>query len=151
MRKHGAKLKLTLNGFDKLLEKIQSAGGEIKPATERALQSSANLVTAKIRSGAEARDLGTKGIISPAVKWSGNLATVEVGYELGNYDSRNPSAGYLALFTEYGTAKRKTKKGANRGKENARPFIRPAVTDGKKEIVKAQKTALERVLKGLKK
>ena len=147
----GAKLKLTLNGFEKMLEEIQSAGGEIKPATERALQSSANLVTAKIRTGAEARGLGTEGIINPAVKWNGNRATVEVGYELGSYNSRNPSAGYIALFTEYGTAKRKTKKGANRGKENANPFIRPAVTEGKKEIVKAQKTALERVLKGLKK
>lgn len=147
----GAKLKLTLKGFEDMLEEIQSAGGEIKPATERALQSSANLVTAKIRSGAEARNLSTEGIINPTVKWSGNRAMVEVGYELGEYNSRNPSAGYIALFMEYGTAKRNTKSGANRGKETANPFIRPAVTEGKKEIVKAQKTALQRVLKGLKK
>ena len=32
----GTKLKLTLKGFDGLLEEIKSAGGEIAPATERA-------------------------------------------------------------------------------------------------------------------
>ena len=147
----GAKLKLTLKGFDELLDEIKAAGGDIKPATERALQSSANLATEKIRSGAQARNLGSAGIINPVVKWSGNRATVEVGYELGAYDSRNPSQGYKALFIEYGTGKRATKHGANRGAVGANPFIRPAVTEGKKEIVKAQQTELERVLKGLKK
>ena len=147
----GAKLKLTFRGFDVLLDEIRDAGGEIKPATERALQSSANLVTAKIRSGAEARNLGSSGIIDPAVKWSGNRAIAEVGYELGSYDSKNPSQGYKALFIEYGTGKRATKKGANRGAVKANPFIRPAVEEGKKDIVNAQRKALERVLKGLKK
>lgn len=147
----GARVKLTLSGFDKLLAEIQDAGGEIKPATERALQSSANLATAKIRSGAEARNLGSEGIIDPTVKWNGNRASVEVGYKLGAYNSRDLSPGFKALFTEYGTGKRATKKGANRGAVNANPFIRPAVEESKKEIVKAQKVALERVLKGLKK
>ena len=147
----GARVKLTLSGFDKLLSEIQDAGGEIKPATERALQSSANLATAKIRSGAEARNLGSEGIIDPTVKWNGNRASVEVGYKLGAYNSRDLSPGYKALFTEYGTGKRSTRKGANRGAMKADPFIRPTVEESKKEIVKAQKVALERVLKGLKK
>lgn len=147
----GAKVKLTFRGFDVLLSEIQAAGGEIKPATERALQSSANLATNKIKSGAIARNLGSDEIINPTVRWSGNRAMTEVGYELGAYDSRNPSQGYKALFIEYGTGKRKTKQGTNRGSVTANPFIRPAVTEGKKELVKAQQIALERVLKGLKK
>ena len=144
------KLKLTLKGFDILLDEIQHAGGEIETATERALDSSANLVTAKIRVGAMARGIGTSDMISPRVKWNGNRASVEVGYKLGGYNSRNPSEGYKALFKEYGTAKRATKKGANRGAVKADPFIRPAISAGQKDIRKAQETALKRILEELK-
>ena len=144
------KVKLTLKGFDLLLDQINEAGGSIESATERALESSAQLVTQEIRTGAQQRNLDTDSLINPKPKWSGNRCSVEVGFELGAYDSKNPSNGYLALFKEYGTAKRSTSKGANRGKVTADPFIRPAITDNKKAIHKAQETALERILKGLK-
>ena len=68
----GTKLKLTLKGFDGLLEEIQYAGGEIAPATEHALQSSAKLLTNDIKSGAAQRNVPTTDLINPTPKWSGN-------------------------------------------------------------------------------
>ena len=164
----GTKLKLTLIGFDGLLEEIQSASGEIASATERALQSSANLLTNEIRSGAAQRNVPTTDLINPTPKWSGNRCSVEVGFKLGAYDSVNPSSGYLALFKEYGAPAgggvRNVKESGiiakvggefktlnkSRGSVNADPFIRPALEQNQKAIREAQKTALERILGGLK-
>ena len=164
----GTKLKLTLIGFDGLLEEIQSAGGEIASATERALQSSANLLTNEIRSGAAQRNVPTTDLINPTPKWSGNRCSVQVGFKLGAYDSVNPSSGYLALFKEYGAPAgggvRNVKESGiiakvggefktlnkSRGSVNADPFIRPALEQNQKAIREAQKTALERILGGLK-
>ena len=164
----GTKLKLTLIGFDGLLEEIQSASGEIASATERALQSSANLLTNEIRSGAAQRNVPTTDLINPTTKWSGNRCSVEVGFKLGAYDSVNPSSGYLALFKEYGAPAgggvRNVKESGivakvggefktlnkSRGSVNADPFIRPALEQNQKAIREAQKTALERILGGLK-
>lgn len=164
----GSKLKLTLKGFDGLLEEIQYAGGEIAPATEHALQSSAKLLTNEIRSGAAQRNVPTTDLINPTPKWSGNRCSVEVGFKLGAYDSVNPSSGYLALFKEYGAPAgggvRNVKESGivakvggefktlnkSRGSVNADPFIRPALEQNQKAIREAQKTALERILGGLK-
>lgn len=164
----GTKLKLTLIGFDGLLEEIQSASGEIASATERALQSSANLLTNEIRSGAAQRNVPTTDLINPTPKWSGNRCSVEVGFKLGAYDSVNPSSGYLALFKEYGAPAgggvRNVKESGivakvggefktlnkSRGSVNADPFIRPALEQNQNAIREAQKTALERILGGLK-
>ena len=164
----GTKLKLTLIGFDGLLEEIQSASGEIASATERALQSSANLLTNEIRSGAAQRNVPTTDLINPTPKWSGNRCSVQVGFKLGAYDSVNPSSGYLALFKEYGAPAgggvRNVKESdivakvggefktlnKSRGSVNADPFIRPALEQNQKAIREAQKTALERILGGLK-
>ena len=164
----GTKLKLTLKGFDGLLEEIQGAGGEIASATERALQSSAKLLTNDIKSGAAQRNVPTTDLINPTPKWSGNRCSVEVGFKLGAYDSVNPSSGYLALFKEYGAPAgggvRNVKESGivakvggefktlnkSRGSVNADPFIRPALEQNQKAIREAQKTALERILGGLK-
>ena len=164
----GTRLKLTLKGFDDLLEQIKNAGGDIKPATERALQTSANLVTNEIRAGAVQRNVPTDNLITPAPKWNGNRCSVEVGFTLGAYDSKNPSSGYLALFKEYGAPAgggvRTVKEPGivarvdvdfktldkSRGRVSANPFIRPALEQNQKAIRKQQEAALNEILKGLK-
>lgn len=146
----GSKVKLTFKGFDLLLEQINEANGDVTAATEKALKASADMLTQEIRAGAQQRKLGTSTLINPTPVWSGNKCSVEVGYNLGSYDSSNPSEGYKALFKEYGTAKRKTSKGANRGEITANPFIRPAVDNNKSRIKKEQQAALDEILKGLK-
>ena len=164
----GTKLKLTLKGFDDLLEQINESGGAIRTATEKALESGANLLTNEIRSGAAQRNVPTDDLINPAPKWNGNRCSVQVGFKLGAYDSVNPSSGYLALFKEYGAPSsggvRNVKESGivakvegefktlnkSRGSVNADPFIRPALEQNQKAIREAQKTALERILGGLK-
>ena len=164
----GTKLKLTLKGFDDLLEQINESGGEIKTATEKALKSSANLLTNEIRSGAAQRNVPTTDLINPTPKWSGNRCSVEVGFKLGAYDSVNPSSGYLALFKEYGAPAgggvRTVKEPGivarvdgdfktldkSRGSVSANPFIRPALEQNQKAIRNEQQAALDEILKGLK-
>lgn len=147
------KLTLTLKGFDKLLEQIQEADGDIKEATERALEAGAKLISDDIRAGATARNIPTGNMIKPKAEWNGNRASIKAGFELGEYDPRKPSDGYLALFKEYGApadgGKRITKIGKNRGRVIADPFIRPALTQNKKNVQAAQRKALERILKNL--
>ena len=148
------KVKLTLTGFDKLLDEVQFAQGSIEAATERALVSSAKMLTQEIRKGAVERNLDAGDLIVPKAEWLGDMCSVEVGFKLGAYNPSNPSTGYKALFREYGApskgGNRSTKKGANRGAVAADPFIRPAVKRNQKAIRNAQKKALERILKGLK-
>ena len=164
----GTKLKLTLKGFDDLLEQINESGGEIRTATEKALKSSANLLTNEIRSGAAQRNVPTTDLINPTPKWNGNRCSVEVGFTLGAYDSKNPSSGYLALFKEYGAPAgggvRTVKEPGivarvdgdfktldkSRGSVSANPFIRPALEQNQKAIRKQQEAALNEILKGLK-
>ena len=150
------KVKLTLTGFDKLLDEVQFAQGSIEAATERALVSSAKMLTQEIRKGAVERNLDAGDLIVPKAEWLGDMCSVEVGFKLGAYNPSNPSTGYKALFREYGAPSKKkggtrhTSKGANRGAVAADPFINPAVKRNQKAVRNAQKKALERILKGLK-
>lgn len=147
------KVTLTLKGFDALLEQIQEANGSIKAATERALEAGAKLISDDIRAGATARKIPTGNMITPKTEWNGNRASIKAGFELGSYDPRNPSDGYKALFIEYGSpadgGNRTTKAGKNRGRVNADPFIRPALTRNKKAVQAAQQKALEQILSDL--
>lgn len=145
------RIKLVLTGFDDLLAEIEQAGGEIKPAVDTALSESINLIDSDIRTGAEARNISTDRLITPVVKWEGNIATAEAGFKLGNYDPEEPNSAYLALFKEYGTKARKTRAGANRGEITPDPFIRPAKEKNAAKIKRTQKQALEKILGDLKK
>lgn len=145
------RIKLVFNGFDDLLSDIEKAGGRIEPAVNAALTESINLVDSDIRAGAAARGLETDRMITPAVKWNGNKATAEAGFSLGDYDPDDPNSAYIALFTEYGTAERKTKAGENRGEIEADPFIRPAQEKNAAKIKRTQKQALEKILGDLQK
>lgn len=145
------RVKIVFTGFEELLEDIEKAGGEIKPAVETALQESINLIDADIRAGAVARGLGTAQMITPQVKWEHDKATAEAGFKLGNYDPDNPNDGYLALFKEYGTAQRSTADGENRGRITADPWIRQAQEQNAAQIKRTQKNALNKILGDLQK
>ena len=143
------KIKFELKGFEDLLEQIQKAGGSIERATEKALLNGANLLTNDFKTGAINRGLELDRLITPQVKWNKNRASIEAGFELGDYDERNPNSAYIAMFTEYGTIKRTTKAGANRGTITPDPFIRPAREKDAAKVKRYQKEALEEILRGL--
>lgn len=145
------RVKLVFTGFEELLDAIEKAGGDIKPAVNTALQESINLIDADIRAGAIARGLETDQMITPQVTWKDDRATAEAGFKLGTYDPDNPNSGYIALFKEYGTAQRQTKDGENRGVITADPFIRPAKEQNAAQIKRIQKKALNKILGDLQK
>ena len=160
-----AKGVLTFKGFEEYLEKIQKANGNVEQAINTALLAGANEVTNEIKAGFDAHGIPHTNIINPNVTWSGNVASCEVGWELGAYNSQNPSDGYKAMFIEYGTGVRSTKEKnrvysngkwattKNRGKITAKPFFRPALENAKKassKNKKAQRAAFEKILEELK-
>lgn len=145
---------LVLKGFDKLLEDIQRAHGSIEKATEKGLKAGAEVLTRQYedeakKSGATQDELAAL-VKSPKPERSGNRFTVDTGFKLGSYNSENPSGGYLAMFRNYGTVKRTTKSGANRGEISATGFIQRAEERASAKVKKAERQALEEILKDLK-
>lgn len=81
-----ARLKIDFDGFDKMLKQFDEMEKDIKPAVEKALEASFDVVTPGIkaiipehhRSGATEDSL----IKTPKVEWDGNIAEVKVGFDL---------------------------------------------------------------------
>lgn len=149
-----AKAKLVLKGFDTLLEDIQRAQGNIEQATEKGLRAGAEVLTRQYedeakKSGASSEELNAL-VKSPKPNRSGNRFSVDCGFKLGTYNSNNPSGGYLAMFRNYGTVKRTTKTGANRGSIQETGFIQRAERRASAKIKKAEKETLQEILKDLK-
>ena len=149
-----ARAKLILTGFDEMLEKIQRAQGKIEQAAEKGLKAGAEALTRQYedeakKSGASADEINAL-VKSPKVTKSGNIFSVDAGFKLGTYNANNPSGGYIAMFRNYGTIKRQTKAGANRGAVSAAGFIQRAEKRASSKVKKAEKQALQEILEDLK-
>lgn len=138
--------------FKPLLEKIQEAGGSIDDAAKSAVDKGAAIVEDALRNECAASGVPTSvtSEIQTTTEGNGNRYSCKVGWKMGNYDPQKPSAGYKAVFLNYGTPRRSTKSGANRGKIDARGFIGRAKKKAKPKVKKAQEEALQEILKGLK-
>lgn len=141
-------IKLDIKGFEKLLERVQEAEGDIESATTQALSESAAAVAAELRSAASAAGVPgsvTSGITQDAPKWEGNKCSVSVGWKVGSYDPRNLSQGFKAIFLNYGTPHR-----TQHGKVQGKRFIAAAKSAATSKARSAQKKAFNDILKGLK-
>lgn len=150
----GSKSVLRLQGFDTLIKEIDRAGGDIDNAIVKAIAESETIVEKQLK--AECDRVGVPGSISgeikkEAPKMQNDVCTGVVGWKLGAYDPKNPSPGYKAVFLNYGTVRRKTATGANRGEIVGRGFITAAKKKSKKPVAKVQQETFENILKGLKK
>ena len=145
----GSTLQLKLSGFEKLLEDIQAAGGNITGAAESAMKQSAHIMHTELK--AQMRDAKFKthtgfepALINqmppPTVEWKGNACIAHVGYKMGNYDPKNLSEGHKAVFLNYGTPRIAPTGFIKLAKKNAAPQI-------KKEQRKALQKILERTAK----
>ncbi|MGN0451098.1 MAG: hypothetical protein ACI4FN_03130 [Acutalibacteraceae bacterium] len=141
-------IKIKLEGFDELLEKIQKAGGDIDAATKQCLQTSADIMQSELKAQMQRSDVDS-GLINrmppPEIETSGNRHTARVGYKKGNYDPRNPSDGYKVVFANYGTPRR-----SKHGQQPTKGFIQKAKKKAKPKIKKAQAETLDKILGGLK-
>ena len=138
---------LSLKGFDKLLEQIQEAGGNIDKATEQAINKSVVVVSQDLHTACNSAGVPSNvssEIKSDRAEWNGNKCSARVGWKLGAYNPDNPSQGYKAIFLNYGTPRRK-----KHGKITARNFIATTKKASQPKLRKIQKETLDEILKGL--
>lgn len=145
-----ARLKIQLEGFDDLLKKIEKAEGDINKATDSAIRSSAYAMDNALRAEMNAENFDSpkhkivKQMDEPEIFWSGNTCIAKVGYKLGEYDPKNLSEGFKALFFNYGTPRRAPSK------EPKHLYVKKAKKKVSRQIKKNQEEVLNKILGRLK-
>lgn len=166
-------IKLNLKGFEKMLDQIQSAGGNVDEAATKAINESAKAVQEELRY--QCSLAGVPSSVSNEIRAEtsrdGNRIRAEVGWKLGSYDPANPSAGYKAVLLNYGAPSKKSGKsvrevktekirykvdgnsfktlGTSRGRIEGKGFIAEARDKATPQVKKIQSKTLKEILKGL--
>jgi hypothetical protein len=148
-----------------MLEEIQAAGGNVEAAAQDTLNECAKVVETELNAACNAA--GVPSSVSSEIDIrtgrSGNRFFARVGWKMGNYDPKNPSAGFKAVFMNYGTIRRKVKDtgehatvggnwktlGTDRGAVTGTGFIAQAKEESAPKVKKIQKQKLTEILKGL--
>lgn len=161
-----ASIKLKFD-FSKILEDVKDAGGDVEKAAARCANECAKLYHNELVS--ECGASGVPSSVSSKIRdkvtetAGGNRYEVEVGWEMGEYNPKNPSAGYKAVFLNYGTPKQRFSKHATRvfyngrwvttarrGVITGRGFIQRAKRGATKKVKQRQKEVLQEIMKELK-
>lgn len=144
------RFKVQLTGFDELIKNIEKAGGSVNKAVDECVRKSANIIDTELRNAmikakADSPDHSLiKDMDKPEIIWEGNTCYAKVGYKLRNYDPKNLSSGFKALFLNYGTPRRKPSQ------ERARKYISKAKTKANPLVKKEQEDTLNKILEDLK-
>lgn len=150
-----ARLNLNLSGFEKMLANLDLASKDIDRAADSAIKESAKAVETELRSEAAAKGVPPDIIqeIKVSTKHEADAYSAKVGWELGSYDPRKPSAGYKAIFLNFGTVRRQTQAGQNRGeipkRSQDQQFIYSAKKKARTKVRKVQKGVLEKIMRDL--
>lgn len=136
-------IQLNLEGFDELLKKIEASGKAANRAVDSCMKQSAQIqqkeLKAQMRKSKVSNAL-TNRMPSPEIEWMGNVCIARVGYKKGEYNPKDLSDGYEAVFINYGTPRIKP-----------RGFIKAAKNKAKPQIKKAQEETLHKILERLSK
>lgn len=152
-----SKMRLQVKGFEDMLAAVQRAGGDIDAAARDCMEKSVQVLESNLKREAEASGAETSTVMH-TVTSKGNRVSAETGWKLGAYDSSNPSEGYRAMFTEFGTGKhsargkgkdRQTAAGYNRGSTEPRPFMASARKKSVKPVRAIQQETLQNIVKEL--
>ena len=143
---------IDLKGFEKQLAELNKKSEEIDKIASKAIKDSAKIVEAELKAEAVASAVPDSIINEMHTKVSNkdDRYTADIGWELGSYSSQNPSVGYIAMFLNYGAVRggsenRKTRRGQNRGKLQARQFIERAKKTAKPKVKRQVKKIIEEV------
>ena len=143
---------IDLKGFEKQLAELNKKSEEIDKIASKAIKDSAKIVEAELKAEAVASAVPDSIINEMHTKVSNkdDRYTADIGWELGSYSSQNPSVGYIAMFLNYGAVRggsenRKTRRGQNRGKLQARQFIERAKKAAKPKVKRQVKKIIEEV------
>lgn len=147
-------ISLNLVGFDELLKKIEEAGGSVNGAVDSCMRQSAQIQQDELKAQMRKAVEKTKKAYSngkteyhttlsklinrmppPTIEWDGNVCVTRVGYKKGEYDPKNLSDGYKAVFINYGTPR-----------ISPREFIKAAQNKAKPQIKKAQEECLNKII-----
>ena len=131
-------VKLKLKGFDDLLERIQKSEGNIDKVAEKCVKASAEIIEQEYKN--QMRQSGTdQGLInrmdSIRYETTGNRYAAQVGYEIGQYNPKNLSDAFKALFINYGTPRIKPREYVAKMKKSAAPKVRKEQEKILKEIL----------------
>lgn len=135
-------LQLKFKGFDKLLEDIKDAEGNVDRVVQKCLEASAEIIRENYISEMSASRVSGSLIgrmNGNRYTKKGNRYSAKVGYIKGSYNSKNPSDGYKALFINYGTPRIKP-----------REFIARMKKKSKAPVKKEQEKILKEILEDLK-
>jgi hypothetical protein len=94
------RLTIDFDGFDILQKQLIEMGGDAKQAAEKALVESHKIVTQKVTAAmVKHRESGGTAdaiIKAPSVEWTGDTASVDVGFDI-------TGGGLASIFLMYGT------------------------------------------------
>ena len=156
-------------GFSDLLEKINKAQGDVEAAAWEAARTGAKELYDEIKSEATASGVPDNLTAWPNLSMqserdsSGNRYGCKVGWKVGEYDPKNPSAAHKVIFMNYGTPRRFVRKegqriqidgkwvtvDVDRGYVDGRGFIGRAKKKAMPKVKKAQEEALKKMLEEL--
>ena len=140
-------IKLQLDGFEELIKAIEKAGGSADKAVKKCMKQSAEIMQEELISQMQKSHVDAdliNAMPAPQIEDDFGRVTARVGYRKGTYDPHNPSAGYKAVFINYGTPNRK-----KHGKVKKRGYITRAKNRARPKIKQQQETALKDILRGL--
>lgn len=106
-----ARMKLEIEGFDQILNKLKALDANAKKVAEKALTDCFKITTEKSKVGMAKPNLPAGGDYStgktlstllerPKVEWTGDTATVRVGFDISE-------GGFPSIFLMYGTPRMK--------------------------------------------
>lgn len=99
-----ARMKLQVEGLDKLLERLKDLNVSIKEVSEEALKETHRIVTDKAVSEMvkhnQTGETQASIRLQPKINWSGTTASVSVGFDIAN-------GGLPSIYLMYGTPKMK--------------------------------------------
>ena len=141
-------IKLKLDGFDELIKQVEKASGNVDSATKKCVEKGATILQDEMKSKMQSAGVDS-GLISrmPSAEVETDFGrfTARVGYKKGEYNPKNPSDGYKAVFLNYGTPHRK-----KHGQVEARKFISKSKSAARRKIKTEQEKTLKEILRGLK-
>lgn len=160
MRQFKNKSILKLQGFDSFLERLQEAGKNVDYEGRKCFTKCAENLYDELYLKAEKAGLDSRLLEQIDEEMIDNAKSNIWYYEVG-WKKQKPTTGnplpdtYKVMFYNYGTPKRTTKKGYNRGEESPHPegshgFIKKAKLAAANKNKKLQKETLEKILEGLK-
>lgn len=161
MRQFKNKSILKLQGFDDFLERLQEAGASMETEGRKCFEKCAENLYDELYSKGQQAGLDGRLLEQLEEEFievpSKNVWYYECGWKKQKPTATNPLPDtYKVMFYNYGTPRRTTKKGYDRGEESAHPvgshgFIKKAKLAVRNKNKKLQRATLDKIIGGLKK